>query len=383
MQSSGITEFVLLGDKFPDLTGLLAEMTENTASRESIEPLIIELKDRWYRRNQISVMNQAITTLSSDFDSTAFKQAEKTISDLSLTDNIPNKPESIGEVMPKMFHQFKTVCTGEGIKTSLIDLDNIFGVFMPGEYTILAARPSMGKTALALQIARIASRRGFPVLIFSLETSKNMICGRITFGAAQKSLERALSGDIKEIAAAQDATLQMCDLPIYIDTPSEPSSAHIKSVSEYYYKKFEIGLIIIDHIGLIGVKHGRTRNEEVSVLSKSIKRTSLKLNIPTIALCQLSRACEGRKPSIPILSDLRDSGTIEEDADKVLFIYREEQYIRDSNRKGIAELILAKNKNGKTGYVECCFEKETMTFRDLVKDENYYKNKEKKNRSEF
>jgi replicative DNA helicase len=155
------------------------------------------------------------------------------------------------------------------------------------------------------------------------------------------------------------------NMPIYIDGTPAITIGHFESVCENYIKNHGVNFILLDHIGLMKNKNGRSRHEELSELSKGIKATLARFNVPGIILCQLSRKVEERKPPVPMLSDLRESGSLEEDADKVLFIYRDEYYNRNSEKKGIAEIIIAKNKNGRTGYCEVYFDKQTMNFKNL------------------
>jgi replicative DNA helicase len=158
------------------------------------------------------------------------------------------------------------------------------------------------------------------------------------------------------------------ELPIYLDDSPDITIGHIQSVTENYVKRYGAKLIMVDHLGLIKAKGGRSRNEEVSEISSGLKRIGLRYEVPVLALNQLSRAVELRNPPIPILSDLRDSGSLEQDADKVIFIYREEYYNRKSDKKGIAEIIVAKNKNNGVGYREVVFDAATMNFRNLRKE---------------
>ena len=365
MLETTITDMVLISDKFPGRAVLMADLVGTCSTSENLEYYIRELRDRAYRRQQITAMLRAQEQLYNDFDTSALVIAENTVVELNPCEQQINKPKSISEIMPEMFEQFKTICKGEGIKTGLADVDLDFGVFMPGEMVLLAGRPSMGKTSLANQIARKAARDGFPVLIFSLETLKNVMCGRIVFSETDKSYGKAARGNVKELSDMTALCGPVTEYQIYLDDSPDITIGHIQSVSENYVKRYGVKLIIVDHLGLIQVKGGRSRNEEISQISSGLKRIGLRYEVPIMPLSQLSRAVELRKPPIPILSDLRDSGSLEQDADKVLFIYREEYYNRESKKKGIAEIIIAKNKNGGTGYYDVLFDKETMNFKNL------------------
>jgi replicative DNA helicase len=274
-----------------------------------------------------------------------------------------------------MMNNLQKEITGNGMKTGLIDIDNITGIFQPAEYIILAGRPSMGKTAFCLCTARHLAENNYPVLIFSIETTKEVMCGRIVFGATECSYDKILRGNQLEISrhTASTELWKMSEAPIYIDDTPGATIGHIEAIAENYVKNHGVKIIMIDHVGLIKGSQERSRHEELSNISKGIKTTLKKLNVPGIILCQLSRKVEERHPPIPMLSDLRESGSLEDDADKVIFIYREEYYKRytkeeienGKTKKGIAEIILAKNKNGRTGYNEVAFDLETMNFRDL------------------
>jgi replicative DNA helicase len=369
MVDSLITDMVILADKFPQHAEMIAEIAGNSASSENLEYYIQTLQERAYRRRQLKALQLAQMQLCEDFDASALSIAENLMVELNPIEQKANKPQSIMEIMPDLYNQFKILQLGEGIKTGLVDVDRDFGVFMPGEYVLLAGRPSMGKTSLANQIARQAAKDGYPVLIFSLETLKNVMCGRIVFAETNTSYGKAIRGNFSELEAMTALSGKAMEFPIYLDDSPDITIGHIQSVSEAYTKRFGIKLIIIDHLGLIQVKGGRSRNEEISQISAGLKNIGLRLGVPIMPLCQLSRSVEMRNPPIPILSDLRDSGSLEQDADKVIFIYREEYYKRDSDKKGIAEIIIAKNKNGGTGYYNVIFDKETMNFKNLIKEE--------------
>jgi replicative DNA helicase len=368
MLETTITDMVLISDKFPNRSLIIVDMVATCSTSENLEYYIKELKDRSYRRQQITAMQLAQEQLYTDFDTSALIIAENTMFELNACEQQINKPQSISEIMPAMFEQLGTIAKGEGVKTGLNDIDEIMGTFFPGEFILLAGRPSMGKTTLGNQIARRAARDGYPALIFSLETLKNVMCARIVFSETEKSLGLALKGNMREIAAMTALCGPASELPIFLDDSPDITVGHIQNVTENYVKRYGVKLVMIDHLGLVKTKGGRSRNEEVSEISTGLKRIGLRYEVPILALNQLSRAVEMRNPPIPILSDLRDSGSLEQDADKVIFIYREEYYNRKSEKKGIAEIIVAKNKNNAVGHREVVFDKETMNFKNLRKE---------------
>jgi len=251
--------------------------------------------------------------------------------------------------------------TQTGVTTGLTDLDRITSGWQPSELVILAARPSMGKTAMALHFAHSASRAGVPVVIFSLEMSKVNIYNRSVLSACNNLDPRKLkTGNLMNDLPSIDKSVgQLCKLPIYVDDNSDINMSYIRSASRLLHKKRQCGMVIIDYLQLIAPekeKYGN-REQEVSAMSRASKLLAKELNIPVILLSQLNREVERRQEKRPQLSDLRESGAIEQDADMVIFIHRPEYYkevIHDSNGKPIenaGELIIAKNRNGATGNV--------------------------------
>ena len=365
MVETTITDMIIISDKFPQHFGTIADMVSTTATSENLDYYLKELKDRSYRRKQIEAMNSASNQLYDDFDTTALKIAENTMLALNVSEHIQSKPQSILEIMPSMYEQFRVLQEGKGIKTGLADPDRFLGTFMPGEFVLIAGRPSMGKTSLATQITTKAAFENYPVIIFSLETLKNQMCGRIVFCETEHSLDRALKGNMREVEGMSELCGPVSELPIYLDDSPDITIGHIQSVTEHYVKSYGVKMVVVDHLGLVKVKSGRSRNEEVSEISAGLKKIGLRYKIPMLVLSQLSREVEKRNPPRPMLSDLRDSGSLEQDADKVIFIYREEYYNPKSEKKGIAEIIVAKNKNGQVGYNEVIFQKEIMKFKNL------------------
>jgi len=358
---------MILFEALPECSDEIAEITSGL-SNANIDEYVKIIRDRFFRRKLITSAIGIISSAENDFEKTAIEISENGISDLIINDDIARRPETIKQICPRLFNNLKDQITGHGMQTYLSDVDKIIGIFQPGEYIILAGRPSMGKTALSLCIARSNSKNGYPVLIFSLETTKEIMCGRVIFGDTECSYDKILRGNTVELQRSRDNIDGIINAPIYIDDTSAISIGHIESVAEEFVKNYGVKMIVIDHVGLMKGNTMRSRHEELSQTSKSIKAILKKLNVPGIILCQLSRKVEDRSPPIPVLSDLRESGSFEEDSDKVLFIYREEYYKRESEKKGIAEIVVAKNKNGRTGFNEVVFDKETMNFRNLIRE---------------
>ncbi len=260
-----------------------------------------------------------------------------------------------------------------GVSSGFSDLDNLLGGLQKSDLIVLAARPSMGKTGLALDIARNVAVRGkTPVGIVSLEMSRDQLGDRLLCAEANVDLWKMRTGklqnenDFSSIGRAMGA---LAEAPIYIDDSATSSIMDIRTKARRLQLEHGIGLLVIDYLQLM---EGRNRNsdnrvQEIAEISRGLKSIARELNIPILALSQLSRAVEQQNPPIPKLYHLRESGSIEQDADVVMFIYREEYYKRDTARKNIADLIIAKHRNGPTGQVELFFDIEKATFKNLEK----------------
>ncbi|MCQ2381209.1 MAG: replicative DNA helicase [Acidaminococcaceae bacterium] len=268
-----------------------------------------------------------------------------------------------------------------GIPTNIRDLDMMTSGLQPSDFIILAARPSMGKTALALNIAANVAIRGrnkdgnrLTVAIFSLEMSKEQLVNRLLCSEAAIDSMRLRTGGLKteEFDRFWDHANILSNSNIYIDDTGGLTSLEIRSRARRLKAEKGLDLLIIDYLQLMQGSGKRYRSEdsrqaEVSEISRSLKALARELNIPIIALSQLSRAVESRQDKRPLLSDLRESGSLEQDADIVAFLYREDYYKPDTDNPNITELRIAKHRNGATGTVNLFFEKQFTRFRDLSK----------------
>jgi len=256
-----------------------------------------------------------------------------------------------------------------GVPTGFSDLDNMLAGLQGSDLMIIAARPSMGKTSLALNMALNAARDGhFAVGIFSLEMSKEQLIDRLLSTQSGIDAWKLRTGNLApdDFEKLSEAMGKLADAPIYIDDTAFMTVMEIRTKARRLKTEKGLDLLIIDHIQLMeGSRSYEGRVQEISEISRSLKALAKELNIPVIAVSQLSRAVEQRPRKIPQLSDLRESGSIEQDADVVLFVYREEYYEPDTSRKNIADIFIAKHRNGPTGKVELYFDASRMTFRDL------------------
>jgi replicative DNA helicase len=264
-----------------------------------------------------------------------------------------------------------------GLPTGYTDLDNILGGLQKSDLVILAARPSMGKTSLALDFVRhIAVNNKKPVAMFSLEMSRDQLVDRLLASQADVDLWKMRTGRLSDVGHDNDFTRignalgQLSEAPIYIDDSGSLNIMELRTKARRLQAEHEVDLIVVDYLQLM---QGRTttdnRVQEVSEISRSLKILAKELNVPIVALSQLSRAVEQRGgEKKPQLSDLRESGSIEQDADVVLFIYREEMYSgKDSKRPNEADILIRKHRNGPIGEVTLYFDAQKTTFKNLAK----------------
>jgi replicative DNA helicase len=371
MQKLNTTDIQIIIEALPEFEDhAIAGILENIGGNINLENEIAILKDRYERREIIAASEEAIEKSFTDFDCSPFEILQNATARVTGCTEHYNPPEAIRSIIPRVFEKIDAAQLGEnGLKTGVSDVDTMIGGFLDDEFIIVAGRPAMGKTAFCLQIARHNALIGkIPVLIFSIETGKVTLSARILFAEAKVSFEAVMNKYLpqRELPLIGLSAGPVTESEIYIDDTAGISINQIEAVTEMYVKNHGIKLVIIDHIGLVhNPQRGRSRHEELSEISKRIKACGKRSRVPIIAVCQLSRTVESRKPPIPMLSDLRESGSLEEDTDKVIFLYRDEYYNRQSNKKNIAEIILAKNKNGKTGYKEIRIDLPTMTFSNL------------------
>ncbi|MFH1826308.1 MAG: replicative DNA helicase [bacterium] len=254
-----------------------------------------------------------------------------------------------------------------GTPTGYADLDKITAGFQNADLIILAARPSVGKTALALNIAQNAAiKHKIPVAIFSLEMSKDQLAQRMLCSEAEVNAQKLKTASLSDVGWKKltRALGRLSEAPIYIDDSASATSTELRAKARRLKLERGLGLVIVDYMQLMRGRSNRVENrvQEISEIARSLKTLARELEIPVLALSQLSRAVEQRTDRIPRLSDLRESGEIEQTADLVLFIHREGYYNPQSDRANVAEIIIAKQRNGPVGTVELVFRKEIAKF---------------------
>ncbi len=302
-------------------------------------------------------------------------ESEKLIFELAqkgTTRDISHIKEVIPETIVQIQENFRRGEMVTGTASGYGEFDLLTGGLQPGSLNIVAARPSMGKTALALNIAQYAAVRGEkPVLIFSLEMSAEQLAQRMLGSEGRINIHDLRTGNFPEKSwkTLGDAADRLSGAPIYIDDGADLSTLEMRARCRRFMSRVgEVGLIVVDYLQLMRLSRNvESKQQEVSEISRALKAVARELNVPVMALSQLSRAVEQRTDKRPQLSDLRDSGAIEQDADVVILLHREDMY-DSQNRAGEADLIVAKHRNGPTGKVELYFDPERLRFMSIDKD---------------
>jgi replicative DNA helicase len=305
----------------------------------------------------------------------AFEQLQTHIYNLQLGQNPAHSTSHISDVMIDTYQQIESCNQGltlPSIPTGFYDLDALMsGGINRGELIVIAGRPSMGKSAIAAQIGfNVAQLQNLPVVLFSLEMSKTQIAMRML--CAEASIESSFlkTGRISDSQwqPLAQAVSDISTLPIYLNECATPSLSYFETECRKVMaaEQRELGLVVIDYLQLMS-GDGGNRNNEIGAITRVLKRLAMKLSVPVICLSQLSRAVETRPNKRPILSDLRDSGSIEQDSDKVLMLYRDDYYNLDSPERGICEVIIAKHRDGSTGTIKLLFDSQFTKFKSLAR----------------
>ena len=301
--------------------------------------------------------------------------AEKKILEItSRTEN--NDYESVAPILQRTFEkierQMRLKGEATGVQSGFYDLDKITNGFQKSDFIILAARPSMGKTAFALNVAVNAAKKKNVVAIFSLEMSKEQLAGRLLSSESNVDSLKIRTGetDAEDLSDIVDTLGLMSNLKMIIDDTAGISVLELRSKARKIKNEYGLDLLLIDYLQLMQGSSSRSfdanRQQEIAEISRSLKALARELNVPIIALSQLSRNVELRAEKKPQLSDLRESGSLEQDADMVMFLYRDEYYNKETDKGDAAELIIAKNRNGPTKNIPLTFRKEIMKFNSAV-----------------
>lgn len=329
-------------------------------------------------RRRLIRASSDIAELGFDEDTTTQELLEKaeaelfSVSDQSLKQDLTSLESILTDSFDRLEELHRNKGALRGIRTGYRDLDTMTAGLQRSDLVILAARPAMGKTTLVTNLAyNVATIAKQPVLFFSLEMSKEQLVDRMLADASGVDSWNIRTGNLSDddFGKLSDAMGELAEAPIYIDDTPGLSVLEMRTKARRQAHEAPLGLIIVDYLQLMQAT-GRSdgnRVQEVSEISRGLKLIARELNVPVIALSQLSRSVESRSPQIPQLADLRESGSIEQDADIVMFIYREAYYNPETERENVTDLIIAKHRNGPTGKVELYFHPERLRFMSLDK----------------
>jgi replicative DNA helicase len=281
---------------------------------------------------------------------------------------------AVKEAFQILHQRYESKGAVTGLATGFTDLDTLTAGLQPADLIIVAARPSMGKTALAVNIAEHAALKlKKAVAIFSMEMSASQLAFRLISSLGRINQQHLRTGDIQEEEwpRVTSAITLLSDAKIFIDDTAALSPGELRARARRLKREHDLGLIVIDYLQLMAVPGNKeNRATEISEISRGLKALAKELNIPVIALSQLNRALEQRTDKRPVMADLRESGTIEQDADVIIFIYRDEYYNPETNEKGQAEIIIGKQRNGPTGTIKLTFLGQYTKFESFA-SENY------------
>ncbi len=374
-----VSEFLRNEDKLEKAGGrsYINDLALNVVTTANIEYYAKIIQEKEIKRSLINAGSE-IVSMSYENEETdiVLDNAQKLIFDIAAqkdTSDLVPIQKLVASSYEMIEQRYNNKDDLVGVTTGFYELNDITSGFQKADLIILAARPSMGKTALALNLAQNVALKGKKaVAIFSLEMPKQQLVKRMLCSEAEVDTTRVTAGNLqsKDWDKLVDAMTRLADTKIYIDDASGVTVTDIKAkCRRLMMEEKDLGLVVIDYLQLMeGGGNPNDRNQQISQISRGLKGLARELDVPVIALSQLSRGVEQRNDKRPMLSDLRDSGAIEQDADIVMFIYRDEYYNKDNvENKGKAEIIIAKHRNGPTGSFELLFQKDITKFKNKTR----------------
>ena len=354
----------------------LATLIDNVPTTSNVARYVEIVKQKSLSRSIIKVNNDILKIAydqTEDVDS-ILEQAEKNIFDIAQNRNTKDyavMKDILITTLDNIEKMQNKKTRLSGMESGFYDLDEKISGLNNSDLIIVAARPAMGKSAFVLNIATyVAMHNKVPVMIFNLEMSKEQLANRILSGEAEVDNKKIANGDLSpdEYVKVAEGMNRLAGTQLYIDDSSVLSPSEIRAKCRKAKLEKNIGLVIVDYLQLMEAKSpSGSRQQEISEISRGLKILAKELDVPVIALSQLSRATEARADHKPMLSDLRESGSIEQDADIVLFIHRDDYYDQESENKNMAEIIVAKNRHGETGTVKLGWEGKYTRFSNLAK----------------
>jgi replicative DNA helicase len=377
-----LTSFLRKNNQLDSVGGsvYLTDILDSVPTAANVEHYIKIVEEAYMLRSLITAGSN-IVSLSFEQDedvNSILEKAEKTIFDIAK--NKTKQPFiDLKKILLPVMTQIEEAYGKEevitGVPSGFGDLDYITSGFQRADLIIMAARPSMGKTSLALNIAaNVAIRSNIPTAIFSIEMSKEQLAYRLLCSESGIDSHRLKSAGLKdhEWKSLTRSLGKLSEAPIFIDDTPAINTLEMKAKSRRLSLEQNVGLIIVDYLQLIhSSSKVENRTQEISSISRALKALAREINVPIIALSQLSRAVEQRNDKTPRLSDLRESGEIEQTADIVTFIHREDYYDQNTENSNMASLIIAKHRNGPTGKIDLIFKKEITRFLSKEKYEKH------------
>lgn len=361
-------------------TAYLVELAQTTPSAANVRAYADIVRDKSVLRSLIEVGTQIAEDgfapgdretpeLLAEAEQRVFRIADQNRT--GRKDIIPLK-EAMKEAFEILQVRYETQGTVTGLPTGFHDFDEMTAGLQPSDLIVLAARPAMGKTTLALNMAEYAALKSKKaVVVFSMEMSASQLAFRLISSIGRINAGRLKTGQLEDEdwSRVTMAMRLLSESKIFIDDEPALSPAKLMSKARRIKREHDLGLVVVDYLQLMQVPgNSENRATEISEISRSLKAMAKELNVPVIALSQLNRGLESRTDKRPVMSDLRESGAIEQDADIILFIYRDEYYHKDSPDKGLAEVIISKHRNGATGTVKLKFFGEYTRFDNLARD---------------
>ena len=384
--SGGVADIVTVSEKLKDVgmeskTGgaaYVASLVDDIPTAANVLYYAKIVREKAIERKIISEAERIINAVYDPAAASDSKlaEAQKTILNLALTGD--NKSlKSSPEIVKKTFSDIEERHSRGGDQvighaTGLRDLDSILAGLNAGDLIIIAGRPGMGKTSLAVNIAVSVAMDNVPTVIFSLEMPSDALMTRIFAGRTRINSRQIKRGMIfgDQWSALVGAAEEISRVPLFIDDKPDITIQEIQAKCRKLKKENGLGLVVVDYIQLMRItgKHDN-REQQVAEISRTLKTIAREIECPVIGLSQLNRQVDGRNDKRPVMSDLRESGAIEQDADVIMFIYRDEVYNKDENNpeRGLAEIDVAKQRNGAIGTIKTVFDAKTQTFRDLIK----------------
>lgn len=354
----------------------LATLIDNVPTTSNVARYVEIVKQKALSRSIIKVNNDILKVAydqTEDVDA-ILEQAEKNIFEIAQNRNTKDyaiMKDILITTLDNIEKMQNKKTRLSGMESGFYDLDEKISGLNNSDLIIVAARPAMGKSAFVLNIATyVAMHNKVPVMVFNLEMSKEQLANRILSGEAEVDNKKIANGDLSpdEYVKVAEGMNRLAGAQLYIDDSSVLSPSEIRAKCRKAKLEKNIGLVIVDYLQLMESKNASgSRQQEISEISRGLKILAKELDVPVIALSQLSRATEARADHKPMLSDLRESGSIEQDADIVLFIHRDDYYDQESENKNTAEIIVAKNRHGETGTVKLGWEGKYTRFSNLAK----------------